>query len=70
MATAEHLRKKIEIECRVVEGTEVALTVSIGVAECNDTDTVASLIKRADKAMYVAKHGGRNRVAVLDAAAG
>jgi diguanylate cyclase (GGDEF)-like protein len=67
MATAEHLRKKIETECRIVEGTEVALTVSIGVAECNVTDTVASLIKRADKAMYIAKHGGRNRVAMLEA---
>lgn len=70
MAIAEHLRQKIESECRSVEGIEVALTVSIGVAECRATDTVASLIKRADKAMYVAKHGGRNRVAILDAAAG
>jgi diguanylate cyclase (GGDEF)-like protein len=70
MATAEHLRKKIETECRNVEGIEVALTVSIGVAECNAADTVASLIKRADKAMYVAKHGGRNRVAVQDPATG
>ena len=70
MAMAEHLRRKIETECRTVEGIEVALTVSIGVAECNAADTVASLIKRADKAMYVAKHGGRNRVAMSDAAAG
>jgi diguanylate cyclase (GGDEF)-like protein len=70
MTMAEHLRRKIETECRTVEGIEVALTVSIGVAECNAADTVASLIKRADKAMYVAKHGGRNRVALLEAAAG
>jgi diguanylate cyclase (GGDEF)-like protein len=69
MAMAEHLRKKVETQCRNVEGVEVALTVSIGVAECNAIDTVASLIKRADKAMYIAKHGGRNRVA-MDAAAG
>ena len=70
MAMAEHLRRKIETECRNVEGIEVALTVSIGVTECSATDNVASLIKRADKAMYVAKHGGRNRVAMLDATAG
>lgn len=68
MAMAEHLRKQIETQCRDVEGVEVALTVSIGVAECNAIDTVTSLIKRADKAMYIAKHGGRNRVA-MDAAA-
>ncbi|MEO8365259.1 MAG: diguanylate cyclase [Pseudoxanthomonas sp.] len=70
MAMAEHLRQKIETQCRAVEGIEVGLTVSIGVAECAVTDTVASLIRRADKAMYVAKHGGRNRVAMLDAVAG
>ena len=70
MAKAEHLRRKIETECRTVEGIEVALTVSIGVAECTVTDTVASLIKRADKAMYIAKHGGRNRVAMQDATTG
>ena len=70
MAKAEHLRRKIETECRTVEGIEVAVTVSIGVAECSAADTVASLIKRADKAMYIAKHGGRNRVAMQDATTG
>ena len=67
---AEHLRKKIETDCREVEGIPVAVTVSIGVAECNASDTVASLIKRADKGMYAAKHDGRNRVAMLETAAG
>jgi len=69
-AMAEHLRRQIEAQCRIVEGIEVALTVSIGVAECGGADTVASLIKRADGAMYVAKHGGRNRVEVQEATAG
>ena len=62
LAMAERLRHKVETTCREVDGAEVAVTVSIGVAECNDSDTVATLIKRADTAMYVAKHGGRNRV--------
>lgn len=70
MAVAEQLRRRVEAECRTVEGVEVALTVSIGVAECGPADTVASLIRRADKAMYAAKHGGRNRVATLEAATG
>lgn len=70
MTMAERLRKKIETECRNVEGVEVALTASIGVAECSVIDTVASLIRCADKAMYMAKHGGRNRVAMLDASTG
>ncbi len=69
IAMAEHLRCKIQDECGHVDGTPVAVTVSIGVAQCNGTDTVATLIKRADKAMYVAKHGGRNRVATLETSA-
>lgn len=38
------------------------VTASIGVAECAGADTVASLIKRADEAMYRAKGAGSNRV--------
>ena len=68
-AMAEHLRLKIQAQCQQVEGLPVAVTVSIGVTQCNATDTVGTLIKRADKAMYIAKHGGRNRVATLEAAA-
>ena len=70
MVIAEHLRSKIEATCREVEGAPVALTVSIGVAECVDDDSVATLIKRADRAMYVAKRAGRNRVVILDAEEG
>ncbi|MGH8027291.1 MAG: sensor domain-containing diguanylate cyclase [Pseudoxanthomonas sp.] len=69
LAMAEHLRLKIQAHCQQVEGLPVAVTVSIGVTQCNAIDTVATLIKRADKAMYIAKHGGRNRVATLEAAA-
>jgi diguanylate cyclase (GGDEF)-like protein len=40
-----------------------AITVSIGVASRMVEDDVASLIQRADAAMYEAKSAGRNRVA-------
>ena len=43
------------------------LTVSIGVAECRPEDSEESLVARADRALYAAKHGGRDRVA-LDSA--
>jgi diguanylate cyclase len=39
------------------------LTVSGGVAEFSAGDTAASLIHRADEALYQAKHLGKNRVA-------
>jgi two-component system cell cycle response regulator len=40
----------------------VELTTSVGVAALKSDDTVTSVIKRADQALYRAKRGGRNRV--------
>lgn len=58
----ERVRARIERECAWVDGIAVGVTASIGVAECVGADTVASLIKRADEAMYRAKRAGGNRV--------
>jgi GGDEF domain-containing protein len=45
------------------EGTTVSVTVSIGVAENGDGHTTAAdVIKAADRALYKAKHQGRNLV--------
>jgi two-component system cell cycle response regulator len=42
---------------------ELYKTVSIGVAFLNDMgDSGQALIKRADEALYKAKHEGRNRI--------
>jgi diguanylate cyclase (GGDEF)-like protein len=65
---AEQIRLQVEGRCRTVKGAPVALTLSIGVAECGSDDTATTLVKRADEAMYQAKHEGRNRVVVLDSA--
>ena len=46
-------------------GGIVRLTVSIGVATKDDNTThLEALIARADQALYIAKHKGRNRVAI------
>jgi diguanylate cyclase (GGDEF)-like protein len=42
---------------------EFALTVSIGVAQFCNGESIAQMIARADKALYLAKSDGRNRVA-------
>lgn len=39
------------------------ITVSIGVAQLRAGETLGTVMKRADEALYVAKQGGRNRVA-------
>ena len=44
---------------------EISVTVSIGVATKDEnTEYLETLIARADQAMYIAKHKGRNRVAI------
>ncbi len=44
---------------------EIRVTVSIGVAALDEnTPHFEALIARADQALYIAKHKGRNRVAV------
>ena len=39
-------------------------TASFGVAEIGPTETIESLMRRADEALYVAKRAGRDRVRV------
>lgn len=59
---AERVRGRIQHGCAVVDGVTVDVTASIGVAQGVPGDSVASLIARADQAMYVAKRNGGNRV--------
>ena len=45
------------------EGQRLKVTASIGVAERNDFNlTPEAVLKAADKALYLAKEQGRNRV--------
>lgn len=46
------------------EGSPIAITVSIGIAEVGAAETPQRWIERADKALYLAKHQGRDRVVV------
>jgi len=44
------------------DNEKILITFSAGVTQMLDTDTQASVIKRADTAMYQAKQSGKNRV--------
>jgi diguanylate cyclase (GGDEF)-like protein len=59
---AEKIRRVVEATTFKFEGTVIPTTVSLGVAALEGEDTVDSLYKRADEALYQAKQGGRNRV--------
>ncbi len=56
---AERLREAMQSARILSSGS---LTISIGVSSCTLEDTPQQLIARADEALYLAKHNGRNRV--------
>jgi diguanylate cyclase (GGDEF)-like protein/PAS domain S-box-containing protein len=69
LAVAERVRAAIEqSEVQSVDPdeperrTSIRITVSIGVAELSNDESLETLLKRADKALYAAKDLGRNRV--------
>jgi diguanylate cyclase (GGDEF)-like protein len=65
MQVAERLRTTIASRPIQVFGKEVSVTVSIGLAtQDENTNDLETLIARADQALYIAKHKGRNRVAI------
>jgi two-component system, cell cycle response regulator len=68
-AVAERLRRRIASEpFPIQQGAQgIDVTISIGIAALGGNDDAASVIKRADQALYRAKRNGRNRV-VPDAA--
>lgn len=46
-------------------GETVRLTISLGVAQWREGDTLEALLQRADKGMYGAKRAGRDQVGIL-----
>ena len=63
LETAERLRREIAAEPFDVGAANIQVTVSVGVATRRASDdNAAQLLSLADKAMYLAKTAGRNRV--------
>jgi len=63
--TAVHLAEKLRAQiARKVFTADIKLTVSIGVAELQRTDSRQEWLGRADAALYQAKGRGRNKVVV------
>jgi diguanylate cyclase (GGDEF)-like protein len=69
---AERIRQRLEVSELSVGGSSVGVTASIGIAGLDagageSMLSPAALIERADRALYSAKHRGRNRVEMWDA---
>jgi len=59
--TANNIRKHIE---SLEHPTAGKVTASFGITQYKDGDTLETLFKRCDDALYVAKENGRNRVEI------
>ena len=62
---AERIRLKIE-ELRIPEIDNLPVTASLGIAVFDPSNPDENLIGIADKALYEAKHSGRNQVVIAD----
>lgn len=63
---AHRIIKSIAEESGLIEQNHVNVTVSIGIAPCNNCDSTNAILTKADQALYDAKDRGRNRIVIKD----
>ena len=63
---AERIRAEIADRAIVVDQQRIPVTISLGVASARGQVDLDELYQEADRAMYLAKRGGRNRVASVE----
>ncbi|MGB3751842.1 MAG: sensor domain-containing diguanylate cyclase [Arcobacteraceae bacterium] len=61
----ERIRLVIEHSIQIQELLSSNITVSIGITEFKEHDTIDTIVKRADEAMYTSKKMGKNQVTVV-----
>ena len=62
---AEKIRQMIESHLFIYEEKRIPVTISMGIAELtSQIESAQTLLRSADKALYAAKAGGRNRILV------
>ena len=59
---AERIRKSVEENPLILKNKPIPITISIGMAKLTSSDNVSTLYNRGDKALYLAKENGRNRI--------
>ena len=64
VALLESLRSKVSAYTHQVDDKTVLTSVRIGIAEYQETDSMDSLLSRADSALYSVKSKGRNSLVI------
>lgn len=59
---SERIRKSVEDSTFILNDISIKITVSIGITNIADEDSSNTLYVRSDKALYLAKENGRNRI--------
>lgn len=67
LLTAQRIGKLLADNPVHSHGQIITLTVSTGLAQLRGNSELSDLLRQADKALYQAKHEGRNRVCMADA---
>jgi diguanylate cyclase (GGDEF)-like protein len=62
---AEKIRNDIKSNPVLFNGSEIVFSISLGVTQCLNDDSINAVISRADRALYSAKENGRDRVESL-----
>lgn len=58
----ERIREEIENESFIINDTKIHATITIGISEFEEEDTLDTLMVRADKALYEGKKSGKNKI--------
>jgi len=64
VSTAEHIRASVQQHSFTHQTRHIAVTISIGVAQRQASESIQQWFQRADQALYRAKNNGRNRVVI------
>jgi len=59
---AQRIRKSVQENPFMIDNKPSCITISVGIANINSEDSSTTLYNRSDKALYLAKENGRNRV--------
>ncbi|MCR8923282.1 diguanylate cyclase [Dasania sp. GY-MA-18] len=62
IAHLERIRIDIAALKIIYESHDISISCSMGLAFCRESDTIQSLMERADDALYLSKNAGRNKL--------